>query len=114
MRFVSPLLKRLVYPTLSGAGVFRRAAARGLAVVTYHGVVPSGYEPVDAALDGNLVSAETLRRQLRLLKSNYDVVSPEDVLAWLEGGRKLPARAVLVTCDDGLLNHLRDMLPVLQ
>jgi|HubBroStandDraft_6_1064221.scaffolds.fasta_scaffold05302_6 peptidoglycan/xylan/chitin deacetylase (PgdA/CDA1 family) len=114
MKFVSPFLKRVVYPTLSGAGVFRRAAARGLAVVTYHGVVPEGYEPVDSTLDGNLVSAETLRLQLRLLKSNYDLVTPEDVLAGREGGRELPARAVLVTCDDGLLNHLTDMLPVLQ
>jgi len=114
MRLVSPFLKRVVYPALSGAGVFRRAAARGLAVVTYHGVIPEGYEPVDSSLDGNLVSAETLRRQLRLLKSNYDLVTPEDVLAWREGERELPARAVLVTCDDGLLNHLTDMLPVLQ
>lgn len=114
MRLVSPFFKRVVYPTLSGAGVFRRAAARGLAVVTYHGVVPEGYDPVDTALDGNLVSAETLRRQLRLLRSHYDLVTPEDVLAWREGGRELPARAVLVTCDDGLLNQLSDMLPVLQ
>ena len=114
MRLVSPLLKRVVYPTLSGAGVFRRTAARGLAVVTYHGVIPEGYSPVDASLDGNLVNAETLRQQLRLLKSHYDLVTPEDVLAWREGGRELPARAVLVTCDDGLLNHLTEMLPVLQ
>lgn len=112
MRIVSPLLKRVVYPSLSSAGVFHRATARGLAVVTYHGVLPSGYESVDPAFDGNLIPAETLRRQLRLLKSRYDVVSPDDVLGWLQGGR-LPARAVLLTCDDGLLNHLTDMLPVL-
>lgn len=114
MRFVSPLLKRAVYPSLSKAGAFRRTTARGLAIVTYHGVLPPGYEPVDAALDGSLVSAETLRAQLRLLKSNYDLISPEDVLAWREGKGELPARAVLVTCDDGLLNHFTDMLPVLR
>jgi len=114
MRVVSPLLKRVLYPALSRAGVFRRASATGLAVVTYHGVLPTGYEPVDAAFDGNLIGSEMLRRQLRLLKKHYNVISPEDALAWREGRRELPPRAVLLTCDDGLLNCLTDMLPVLQ
>jgi peptidoglycan/xylan/chitin deacetylase (PgdA/CDA1 family) len=114
MRIVSPLLKRVFYPALSMAGVFHRSSARGLAVLTYHGVLPQGYEPVDAALDGNLISAGMLRRQLRLLKAHYNVISPDDALAWREGRRDLPPRAVLLTCDDGLLNCLTDMLPVLQ
>ena len=114
MKFVSPFLKRIVYPSLSMAGVFRRGSPSGLAIVTYHGVLPHGYEPVDSAFDGNLISAETFRRQLRLLKSHFNVISPEDVPAWIEGRSELPRRAVLITCDDGLLNHLTDMLPVLQ
>jgi peptidoglycan/xylan/chitin deacetylase (PgdA/CDA1 family) len=114
MRFVSSFLKRALYPSLSAAGVFRGMSAPGLAVVTYHGVMPHGYEPVDAALDGNLVTAESLRRQLRLLKANYRVISPEEALAWRKGRFELPPRAVLLTCDDGLLNNLTEMLPVLQ
>ncbi|MGH9497282.1 MAG: polysaccharide deacetylase family protein [Candidatus Sulfotelmatobacter sp.] len=114
MKVVSPLLKKVAYPALSSAGVFRRTSASGLAVVTYHGVKPTGYQPVDSALDGNLVTAETLRRQLRMLKAHYDVVAPEDVLAWRRGDFQLPRRAVLLTCDDGLLNCLTDMLPVLE
>jgi peptidoglycan/xylan/chitin deacetylase (PgdA/CDA1 family) len=114
MRIVSPFLKKVFYPALSLAGVFHRTSARGLAVVTYHGVLPEGYEPVDSALDGNLISAEVMGRQLRLLKAHYNVISPEDALAWLEGRCELPPRAVLLTCDDGLLNCLTDMLPVLQ
>ena len=114
MRIVSPLLKRVVYPALATAGLFRRTTAAGLAVVTYHGVLPQGYVPVDAGFDGNLVSAEMLRRQLRLLKKHYNLISPADVLAWREGRRELPPRAVLLTCDDGLLNCVTDMLPVLR
>jgi peptidoglycan/xylan/chitin deacetylase (PgdA/CDA1 family) len=114
MKVVSPFLKRVLYPALSMAGVFHRTSAPGLGVVTYHGVVPQGYDLVDAALDGNLVTAGMLRRQLRLLKAHYNVISPEDALAWREGQRELPPRAVLVTCDDGLLNCLTDMLPVLR
>jgi peptidoglycan/xylan/chitin deacetylase (PgdA/CDA1 family) len=114
MKIVSPFLKKVVYPALSTAGVFHRTSARGLAIVTYHGVLPEGYEPVDSAIDGNLIAAEMLGRQLRLLKAHYNVISPEDALAWREGQRELPPRAVLLTCDDGLLNCLTDMLPVLQ
>jgi peptidoglycan/xylan/chitin deacetylase (PgdA/CDA1 family) len=114
MRFVSPFLKKVAYPSLASTGILRRTAGRGLGVVTYHGVVPPGYERVDDALDGNLVTGENLVRQLRLLKSNYDVIAPEDFLAWLEDRGELPERAVLITCDDGLANNVREMLPVLQ
>jgi len=114
MRGVSPLLKRVVYPSLAKAGVFRRICGPGLAVLTYHGIRPREYQPIDAAFDGNLIEAEIFRKQLVLLKKSYTVVSPEDVLAWCEERGKLPARAVLLTCDDGLLNNLTDMLPVLQ
>jgi peptidoglycan/xylan/chitin deacetylase (PgdA/CDA1 family) len=114
MRIVSPLLKRVVYPSLAKAGILRRAAGRGLAVVTYHGVLPHGYEPVNPALDGNLIHREMLRRQLRLLKAHYHVIDPQDLLLWCTSGRELPPLSVLLTCDDGLRNNLTDMLPILQ
>lgn len=114
MRFVSPALKHVVYPALAGSGWLRRAAPNGVSIVTYHGVQPEGYAPLDPALDGNLVTAEMLRRQLRLLKANYEVITPGDFRSSLSGTSKLPSRAVLLTCDDGLLNVLTDMLPILQ
>jgi len=114
MKIVSPFLKKVLYPSLSMAGIFRRTSAPGLAIVTYHGVLPRGYELLDAALDGNLITGQMLRQQLRLLKAHYNVISPEDALAWLDGRCELPARAILLTCDDGLLNCLTDMLPVLR
>jgi peptidoglycan/xylan/chitin deacetylase (PgdA/CDA1 family) len=115
MRLVSPFLKRVLYPSLARAGYFRRYASQGeFCVVTYHGVLPPGYQSKDPALDGSLVTTESLRSQLRLLKSSYNVVSAEDVLRWLEGNYKLPVRAVLLTCDDGLQNSLSNMVPVLR
>ena len=114
MRIVSPLLKNLVYPTLAMAGAFRRTSSTGVAVLTYHGVMPHGYESVDGALDGNLITADALRSQLRLVKQHYNLVTPEEFLDFIERGSTLQARAVLVTCDDGLLNCLTDMLPILE
>lgn len=114
MRIVSPVLKTIVYPALAAAGIFHRMHASGLAIVTYHGVRPPGYVPIDAAFDGNLVSADVLRGQVGLLKSYYNVICPEEFLDWRQNGHGLPPKAVLLTCDDGLLNCLTDMLPVLQ
>jgi peptidoglycan/xylan/chitin deacetylase (PgdA/CDA1 family) len=115
MRLVSPLLKRVVYPGLSQTGYLRRYARNGqLCVVTYHGVRPAGYRSRDAALDGSLVSGSTLRRQLRLLKSRYNIVTPDEFLQWIQLKAELPSRALLLSCDDGLKNTLTEMVPILR
>jgi len=113
MRVVSSLLKRVVYPCLAGAGYFRSLRRTGIAVITYHGVVPADYRRIDAGLDGSLVTAESFRQQLQLLKSNYHVISPEEMFAWFRKEYELPPRAVLITCDDGLANNFTEMLPAL-
>lgn len=100
MRFVSPALKHIVFPALSKSGYLCRSVGAGPAVVTYHGVFPVGYEVRNAALDGNLVRADSLRRQLQLLKKRYHVITPETFLHWSEGELSLPPRSILVTCDD--------------
>jgi peptidoglycan/xylan/chitin deacetylase (PgdA/CDA1 family) len=82
-------------------------------VLTYHGVLPQGYRVADGQQDGSLISAQMFRQQLRLLKRNYRVVSPEQVREWLVDAEELPDRAVLITCDDGLKNTLTDMAPIL-
>ena len=115
MKLVSPLLKRVVYPCLSSAGILQHHAKdRELSVVTYHGVLPYGYQALDPHLDGSLVSIASLRKQLRFFKANYNVIHPATFCDFLQGNGSLPDRAMLLTCDDGLLNNLTDMLPVLQ
>jgi peptidoglycan/xylan/chitin deacetylase (PgdA/CDA1 family) len=114
LRFVSPALKHLVFPALSRSGYLRYTAGAGPAVVTYHGVFPAGYKVRNRALDGNLVQADSLRRQLQLLKKRYHVISPEDFLHWSEEKLSLPPRSILLTCDDALRNTLTEMVPILQ
>ena len=115
MKFISPFLKRVVYPTLSRAGYFRHYSRNGqLCVVTYHGIRPAGYRSIDAELDGALVHDSAFRDQLRLLKSHYNIVSPDDFRCWLQHESNLPPRAILLTCDDGLKNNLTDMVPILR
>jgi len=112
MRLLSPLLQRVVYPVLGRSGYFHSLA--GACVVTYHGVVADEYRSADSFLDNTLVTVEQFRSQLRLLKKHYNVISPEQFRVCVEESRELPERAVLLTCDDGLLNNLSVMLPLLQ
>jgi peptidoglycan/xylan/chitin deacetylase (PgdA/CDA1 family) len=124
LRLVSPALKHVLFPALSRSGYLRYAAGAGPAVVTYHGVFPAGYKIKNSTLDGHLVHAESLRRQLQLLKKRYHVITPEDFLQWLrkehlerespEGELSLPPRSILLTCDDALRNTLTEMVPILQ
>jgi peptidoglycan/xylan/chitin deacetylase (PgdA/CDA1 family) len=119
VKFVSPALKHIVFPVLSRSGYLHHTAGSGPAVVTYHGVFPSGYEIRNHALDGNLVHADSFRRQLSLLKRHYHVITPDDFLEWsqLEWSQRtssLPPRSILLTCDDALQNTVTEMLPILQ
>ncbi len=115
MRFVSPLLKHAVYPALHRMGCLTRITPpAGYAVVNYHGILPVDYSSSDKFLDGNLVEAEVFRKQLQFLKAHYRIAHPEEFRAAIDHAQQLPPRTVLLTCDDGLLNTLTDLLPILQ
>jgi len=114
MRLLSPLLQRVIYPALGKAGYFHARSGSPLRVLTYHGVLPEGYRIADPFLDNTLVSVASFRAQLALLRRHYNLISPEFFLAWLRKQETLPERAVLLTCDDGLLNNLTTMVPILQ
>jgi peptidoglycan/xylan/chitin deacetylase (PgdA/CDA1 family) len=115
MRLVSPLLKHAVYPALHHIGLLDRITPLGdCAFVNYHGLIPSDHSGGDIFLDGNLLQPDVFRKQLQFLKARYNLIHPEDFRASIEQARPLPPRPALVTCDDGLLNSLTDMLPVLQ
>jgi peptidoglycan/xylan/chitin deacetylase (PgdA/CDA1 family) len=114
MRFISPILKHVLYPGLSRAGYFRGRENSAPTVVTYHGILPPGYSVVHPALDGHLVSIGAFKTQLELLRSKYHLISLPEFLQWIDGRLNLPPHSVLLTCDDGLLNTLTEMLPVIQ
>jgi len=114
MKLVSPLLRRVIYPAIHYSGLLEGMEPGGVcAVVNYHGVIPPDHSGDEPFLDANLVKPAVFQRQLEYLKCRYEVIRPEDFRAFIERGTALPPRAVLITCDDGLLNTLTDMLPVL-
>jgi peptidoglycan/xylan/chitin deacetylase (PgdA/CDA1 family) len=115
MIVVSSILRRGVYPVMSRTGMFSGRTNDGdVYVLTYHGVQSRGFKAGASPIDGTQVSADKFRQQLRFLKSRYQLISPEDFRRWCKGETSLPAGAVLLTCDDGFVNVLSEMVPILR
>ena len=84
--------------------------ARRLPVIMYHSVLK------DPARAGKyVVSPETLKSDLVYLRSlGYESVLPKELIAFCEGTGTLPPKPVLITFDDGHLNSLTYVLPILE
>ncbi len=81
-----------------------------LIVVNYHYVRPRFEHPFPG-IHG--VTPPTLEAQLQLLGGAGEFVSLSQVRAAVQGGPALPARACLVTFDDGLREQADHALPIL-
>lgn len=57
---------------------------------------------------------ELFRQQIAFLKAHFSVVRMEEVLAALDGQNVLPENAVLLTFDDGYIDHFTYVMPVLE
>lgn len=77
---------------------FRWKASDRLAVLAYHGID----------------DAEVFGRHLDQLRSKANAVTLEEVLLSFEGHGRLPARAVLITFDDGHRSVVDVAMPMLQ
>ena len=53
------------------------------------------------------------KEQIKYLKANFNIIRMEDVLASYTSGYTLPERAVLLTFDDGYIDHYTNVFPVL-
>lgn len=57
---------------------------------------------------------ELFRQQIAYLKAHFSVVRMEEVLAALDGQSVLPENAVLLTFDDGYIDHFTYAMPILE
>ncbi|MEP7285332.1 MAG: polysaccharide deacetylase family protein [Chloroflexota bacterium] len=61
------------------------------------------------------VTPDNFRRQMQWLKEHgYRTISPDDFMAAVERGKKLPDRPVLVTFDDGYIDAYTNAFPILR
>ena len=89
----------------------RTVAAVKLTIVGYHYVRPiaAGRYP---AIKGLEVAA--FRSQMRYFERHYRFVGIEDVVASVQGGPPLPERPLLLTFDDGYIDHYAYAFPILR
>jgi len=93
------------------AALARRASARRLRILCYHGLwVTPGYQYGDKLF----MSPEQFeRRMVRLKRSGHPVLELDAAVEALEANR-LPDGAVAITIDDGWASTYTHMLPVLE
>lgn len=82
-----------------------------LTIVMYHYVRPiadskyPGIKGLELAL---------FKEQIQYFKENFHVVTMEQVIDHLDGGVQLPDKAMLLTFDDGYIDHYQYVFPVLK
>jgi peptidoglycan/xylan/chitin deacetylase (PgdA/CDA1 family) len=97
----------------SGLGLAYRAVARprGATVLMYHSVPGADASPfVDPA---NAMSPALFERQMRMLARRRRVVSMTALVETLARGETPPAGTVVLTFDDGYLDNLEVVAPIL-
>lgn len=73
------------------------------------------YHKVDMSRKDYLtVSQMQLQKQLKHIKSNYNVIRLSDVLSHIRTGSPLPEKALLITFDDGYANNYTLAWPLLK
>lgn len=111
---MSDLLKKLLYA--SGAlGLYHRwRNARTLTVIMFHRVL-GPKDPRWAGSDPDYtLPSDRFSQCLEFFAAHYNMVSAPDVLRARRGEFRLPARALLITFDDGWLDNLDFALPQLR
>lgn len=100
---------------LGGLTRLRAQLVRDVRILAYHRVLTLADE--DAfPFDADLVSASEaqFRAQMQLIARRFQPIRFSDLLAAMDGGPPLPARAVIVTFDDGYDDNYTRAFPILR
>jgi peptidoglycan/xylan/chitin deacetylase (PgdA/CDA1 family) len=95
-------------------GLLSRLARSGVVVLNYHSIQEDPNSTVDTFVSGIVHSTSLFRQQMELLARRYNPVSMDDILRYLNGEMKLPARPFAVTFDDGFADNYENAAPILK
>lgn len=113
------LIKKLIKSTLatlsSRYGIHRRKSREPLLwVLMYHRILPANDPRFIVEEPGMLVTPETFDMHLREIKKYFEVVDLNEWVRKKQSGEPIPAKACVITFDDGWLDNYEFALPVLQ
>ncbi|MCC6904768.1 MAG: polysaccharide deacetylase family protein [Anaerolineae bacterium] len=103
MMYLSPVLYSTTHPF-----VWNR-----LTVLAYHRIADV-HDPAFETFRPNVSATPAdFARQMEFVARHFNIVSVDDVVAFIRDGRRLPHHALLVTFDDGYLDNYEQAFPVL-
>jgi peptidoglycan/xylan/chitin deacetylase (PgdA/CDA1 family) len=91
----------------------RRLAGESLVGLLYHRIDDPDRPEFYGFRENVSATREAFAAQLDYLVKNYDVVTLDDCIAWIEGRAPLSSRAVLITFDDGYRDNFVNAAPEL-
>ncbi|MCL4849780.1 MAG: polysaccharide deacetylase family protein [Bryobacteraceae bacterium] len=113
-RFVSSIVKRLLYSSGLFSLYHRVRNRRSLTVAMFHRVLPEN-DPRWPDADLNWTVTDRLFRNcLEFFRKHYNVIGIDDLLSAGDGGESLPARPLLITFDDGWADNEQYAAGILQ
>ena len=82
---------------------------RSVLILMYHSILPDPDRQGEYVLSPSALESD----MLRLREAGYETVFVSDLIAFCEGKGELPEKPVILTFDDGQLNNLTYVLPLL-
>jgi peptidoglycan/xylan/chitin deacetylase (PgdA/CDA1 family) len=108
--------KRALKRALVGCGGMRWAqkiARPRVAILRYHSIKDDPPRHADSIGEGIIHSTSLFKQQMEALARNFDPVTLDDVVQFLQQGRGLPPRPVVVTFDDGYADNAEIAAPIM-
>jgi len=105
---VSGVLTRSISVPQRGNGTSKVEQTTRIPILMYHHFADEG-DP------GTVISAEAFGLHIRALRdAGYNAITFKDLCAFVDSGVPLPAKAILITIDDGYLSVYETAFPILR
>ena len=112
---VKKIIKRSLQHIAATFGRHTRSSKEPqLLVLMYHRILPLNDERALIEEPGMMVTPETFRMQMHLIKQHFDVLPLSQWIKSKHNGEALPARCCAITFDDGWADNYEFAYPILQ
>jgi len=84
--------------------------------VAYSAVILIYHRVINIETDRQLlaVKKENFIRQIKWLKQNYNIISLQELAAFISKSKSLPQRSIVITFDDGYFDNFSEAMPILE